>query len=68
MGRACFSPSSYPVVRGVHLVCEHWDYGNVSWPCYCRFTNDTDSSFGMVTCSECSWLRGDVRFVVLMLI
>ena len=49
-------------------MCEHWGIGTVSSPCYCCFTNDTDSSFGLVTRSGCSWLRGEVGFVVLMLI
>jgi len=49
-------------------VCEHWGFGNVSSPCYCCFTNDADSSFGLVTRSGCSWLRGEVGLVVLMLI
>ena len=62
----CFFPC--PDVRGARLVCEHWEFGNVGWPCYCSFTNNADSSFGMVNCSGCSWLWGYVGFVVLMLI
>jgi len=49
-------------------VCEHWGIGTVGLPCYCCFTNDTDSSFSLVTRSGCSWLPGEVGFVVLMLI
>ena len=49
-------------------MCEHWDFGSVSLPCYCCFTNDTDSSFSLVTRSGCSWLRGEVGLVFLMLI
>jgi len=56
VGRACFTPCSD--VRGARLVCEHWGVGNVGLPCYCCFTNDTDSSFGLVTHSGWSWLRG----------
>jgi len=66
VGRACFTPCSD--VRGARLVCEHWGVGNVGLPCHCCFTNDTHSSFGLVTRSGCSWLRGEVGFVVLMLI
>jgi len=49
-------------------VCEHWGFGDVSSPCYCCFTKDTDSAFGLVTRSGCSWLQGEVGFVVLTLI
>jgi len=66
VGRACFTPC--PVDRGARLVCEHWGFGRVGWPCYCCFTNNTDSSFGLVTRSGCSWLWGEFGLVVLMLI